>query len=64
MNIVDSSGWLEYFIGGSNADFFAPIIENTGEVLKTGTVHLFNRFQKGNTARYIGFGPCHQPKNM
>ncbi len=25
-------------------------IENTGEVLKTETAHLFNRFQKGNTA--------------
>ncbi len=27
MNIVDSSGWLEYFAEGSNADFFAPAIE-------------------------------------
>ncbi len=24
MNVVDSSGWLEYFAGGPNADFFAP----------------------------------------
>jgi hypothetical protein len=22
MNVVDSSGWLEYFINGKNADFF------------------------------------------
>jgi len=28
MNVVDSSGWLEYFAGGKNADFFAPPIEN------------------------------------
>jgi predicted nucleic acid-binding protein len=28
MNIVDSSGWLEYFADGPNADFFAPSIEN------------------------------------
>ena len=28
-NIVDSSGWLEYFANESNADFFAPAIENT-----------------------------------
>ena len=24
MNVVDSSGWLEYFVAGANADFFAP----------------------------------------
>jgi hypothetical protein len=23
MNIVDSSGWIEYFTDGKNADFFA-----------------------------------------
>ena len=28
MNLVDSSGWLEYFADGPNADFFAPAIEN------------------------------------
>lgn len=28
MNLVDSTGWLEYFIGGKNADFFAPAIED------------------------------------
>jgi len=33
MNIVDSSGWLEYFAEGSNADFFAPAIEDTGNLL-------------------------------
>ena len=26
MNIVDSSGWLEYFGQGDNADFFSPAI--------------------------------------
>jgi len=29
MNVVDSSGWLEYFAEGENADFFAPAIEDT-----------------------------------
>jgi toxin FitB len=29
MNVVDSSGWLEYFADGGNADFFAPAIEDT-----------------------------------
>ena len=28
MNVVDSSGWLDYFADGPNADFFAPSIED------------------------------------
>lgn len=28
MNVVDSSGWLEYFVDGPNADFFEPAITN------------------------------------
>ena len=27
MNVVDSSGWLEYFARGSNVSFFAPLIK-------------------------------------
>lgn len=33
MNVVDSSGWLEYFSDGINADLFAPIIENSKELI-------------------------------
>jgi hypothetical protein len=33
MNVVDSSGWLEYFTGGKNAPFFAPAIEDTENLL-------------------------------
>ncbi len=33
MNIVDSSAWLEYFAGGPHADFFAPAIEATSELV-------------------------------
>lgn len=33
MNVVDSSGWLEYFSEGKNAPFFAPAIENIEELL-------------------------------
>ena len=33
MNVVDSSGWLEYFTDSSNAAFFAPPIENQAELL-------------------------------
>ncbi len=33
MNVVDSSGWLEYFADGPNADCFAPAIENVSELV-------------------------------
>ncbi|RME46162.1 MAG: type II toxin-antitoxin system VapC family toxin [Caldilineae bacterium] len=33
MNVVDSSGWLEYFADGPNAEFFAPVIENVSELI-------------------------------
>jgi predicted nucleic acid-binding protein len=33
MNLVDSSGWLEYFAEGGNAEFFAPAIEDTKNLL-------------------------------
>ena len=33
MNVVDSSGWMEYFIGGNNASKFAPAIEDTEQLL-------------------------------
>lgn len=32
-NVVDSSGWLEYFADAKNADFFAPAIENTKNLI-------------------------------
>ena len=45
MNVVDSSGWLEYFADGKNADFFAPAIENTDELVVP-TVSLFEVFKR------------------
>ena len=33
MNIIDSSGWLEYFAETENADFFAPAIEDIENLL-------------------------------
>lgn len=33
MNVVDSSGWLEYFAVGPNNDFFAPAIEDTAKLV-------------------------------
>ncbi|OGT46856.1 MAG: twitching motility protein PilT [Gammaproteobacteria bacterium RIFCSPHIGHO2_12_FULL_38_11] len=32
-NVVDSSGWLEYFSNTKNADFFARPIENTKNLI-------------------------------
>lgn len=32
-NVVDSSGWLEYFADTKNAAFFAPAIENTSHLI-------------------------------
>ncbi|MBI3918453.1 MAG: type II toxin-antitoxin system VapC family toxin [Betaproteobacteria bacterium] len=33
MNLVDSSGWLEYLADGPNAEFFAPPIEDTRSLI-------------------------------
>jgi predicted nucleic acid-binding protein len=33
MNIVDSSGWLEYFSGGPNAERFLPPLQNPSSLI-------------------------------
>jgi predicted nucleic acid-binding protein len=35
MNIVDASGWIEFFLAGANGPKFKPVIENTPELLVT-----------------------------
>ena len=45
MNVVDSSGWLEYFADDPNADFFAPAIEKTDELIVP-TVSIFEVFKR------------------
>ena len=45
MNVVDSSGWLEYFADGPNAAFFAPPIEATRELLVP-TLSLYEVFKR------------------
>jgi len=45
MNIVDSSGWLEYFANGPNADFFAPAIEDT-EQLVVPSISIYEVFKR------------------
>ena len=45
MNVIDSSGWLEYFVGGKNANFFAPVIEDTENVIVP-TISIFEVFKR------------------
>lgn len=45
MNVVDSSGWLEYFADGPNAGFFAPPLQAAAELLIP-TVSLYEVFKR------------------
>jgi predicted nucleic acid-binding protein len=45
MNVVDSSGWLEYFARGTNASFFAPVIKET-DTLIVPTVCMVEVFKR------------------
>lgn len=45
MNVVDSSGWLEYLADGQGAGFFARAIEDT-EALIVPTISLYEVFKR------------------
>jgi predicted nucleic acid-binding protein len=45
MNVVDSSGWLEYFADGPNAAFFGPAIHRLTELIVP-TVSLYEVFKR------------------
>jgi predicted nucleic acid-binding protein len=45
MNVVDTSGWLEYFAEGENVAFFAPVIEDT-EHLLVPVISIYEVFKK------------------
>ncbi|MGB9880961.1 MAG: type II toxin-antitoxin system VapC family toxin [Anaerolineae bacterium] len=45
MKLVDSSGWLEYFAEGPNADSFAPAVEGVSELIVP-TLSLCEVFQR------------------
>ncbi len=45
MNVVDSSGWLEFFADAPNADFFAKPIQNAARLVVP-TLSLFEVFKK------------------
>ncbi|MGM0412592.1 MAG: type II toxin-antitoxin system VapC family toxin [Pseudomonadota bacterium] len=57
MNVVDSSGWLEYFADGPNAEVFAPIIESPPELVVP-TISLYEVFKRVLQQR--GEGPALQ----
>ena len=40
MNMVDASGWIEFFLAGSNGRIFKPIIENEACLLVT-SINLY-----------------------
>ena len=40
MNVVDSSGWIEFFHAGANGPIFKPVIEQRDELLVP-TISLF-----------------------
>ena len=45
MRVVDSSGWLEFFGDGPNADFFAPAIEDVAGLVVP-TLSLYEVFKR------------------
>ncbi|NCC60887.1 MAG: type II toxin-antitoxin system VapC family toxin [Verrucomicrobiae bacterium] len=49
MNLVDTSGWIEFFFGGPNAAYFAKPIERSAELLVP-TICLYEVFKKVNVA--------------
>lgn len=51
MNVVDSSGWIEYLSGGSNASFFGRPIESD-EALLVPSLILFEVYR--HMLRHIG----------
>ena len=44
MNIIDSSGWLEYFAGGPNAAFFSRSLQKTTELIVP-TITIYEVFK-------------------
>ena len=49
MNLVDTSGWIEYFFAGSNAGYFTKPIEQTDELIVP-VICLYEVFKKINVA--------------
>ena len=45
MNLVDSSGWMEFFTNGPNAAFFAPAVVRVADLIVP-TASLYEVFKK------------------
>jgi toxin FitB len=45
MNVVDSSGWIEYFSEGKNADFFTPPIRDVDKLIVP-TISIYEVFKR------------------
>jgi toxin FitB len=45
LNLVDSSGWLEYFADGKNANFFVKAIEDSKELIVS-TINIYEVYKK------------------
>jgi toxin FitB len=45
MNVVDSSGWLEFFADGPNASIFAGAIQKTAELIVP-TISIYEVFKR------------------
>ncbi len=45
MNVVDSSGWLEYFGKGPNGEFFAPTIEASDDLVVP-TISMYEVYKR------------------
>ena len=64
MNVVDSSGWLEFFADGPNAGFFAPAVTDTRQLVVP-TISLLEVFervlqQRGENAALLAVAHMHQ----
>ena len=58
MNIVDSSGWLEYFAEGKNVQFFAEAIEDT-EHLLVPVICIYEVFKRLTQQRGLSVAQTH-----
>lgn len=58
MNIVDSSGWLEYFAEGKNVEFFAEAVEDA-EHLLVPVICIYEVFKRLTQQRGLSVAQTH-----
>lgn len=52
MNVVDSSGWLEYLANGPNADYFAEPLEKVKDLIVP-TISVYEVFKRMSQQRGV-----------